>query len=94
MNPLYISKCLGLHAAKSELLLVLHTLIQAFFCTLDTVLLFDYVAGAMDSANLDEMRVDEPIIEKMKDLQIHRREKIYAYSVEEIKFLGILKSKP
>jgi len=47
----------------------------------------------MDSANLDEKRVDETIIEKMKDLQIHRREKIYPYSVEEIKFLEILKSK-
>ena len=47
----------------------------------------------MDSANLDETRVDETIIEKMKDLHIHRREKIYPYSVEEIKLLEILKSK-
>lgn len=58
-----------------------------------TVLLFDYAAGTMDSPNLNETRVDETIIEKMKDLQIHRREKIYPYSVEDIKFLEILKSK-
>ena len=48
----------------------------------------------MDSANLDEKTVDETIPEKMKDLQIHCREKIYPYSVEEILFLEILKSKP
>ena len=47
----------------------------------------------MDSANLDEKRVAELIDEKMKDLQISRREKIYPHSVEEIKFLEILQSK-
>lgn len=46
----------------------------------------------MDSANLDEKKVAELIDEKMKDLQI-RREKIFPYPVEEIKFLEILQSK-
>ena len=46
----------------------------------------------MDSANLDEKKVAELIDEKMKDLQI-RREKIFPYQVEEIKFLEILQSK-
>ena len=46
----------------------------------------------MDSANLDENKVAELINEKMKDLQISRREKIFPY-VEEIKFLEILQSK-
>lgn len=47
----------------------------------------------MDSANLDEKKVAELINEKMKELQISRREKIFPYPVEEIKFLEILKSK-
>ena len=47
----------------------------------------------MDSANLDEKKVAELINEKMKELQISRREKIFSYPVEEIKFLEILKSK-
>ena len=46
----------------------------------------------MDSANLDEKKVAELINEKMKDLQVSRREKIFPY-VEEIKFLEILQSK-
>ena len=58
-----------------------------------TVLLFDYVTGAIDSANLDDKRVDGVISEEMKHLQIHRREKIFPYRVEEIEFLEILKSK-
>ena len=56
------------------------------------VLLFYYVTGAMDSANLDDKRVGV-ISEEMKDLQIRRREKIFPYPVEDIKFLEILKSK-
>ena len=47
----------------------------------------------MDSANLDEKKVAELINEKMKELQISRREKIFPYPVEEIKFLEILKSR-
>ena len=62
--------------------------------TVHMYLILHVVTGAMDSANLDEKKVAELIDEKMKDLQIHCREKIYPYSVEEILFLEILKSKP
>ena len=47
----------------------------------------------MDSANLDDKRVDGVISEEMKDLQIRQREKIFPYPVEELKFLEILTSK-
>lgn len=60
--------------------------------TVHMYLILHVVTGAMDSANLDEKKVAELIDEKMKDLQI-RREKIFPYPVEEIKFLEILQSK-